>query len=329
MKKLLSSVLVLVSFNAFADAPLSGPGPAVMGLRKAFATAYQSCESLRLKPMNYDTPKVEGIKTEGFYPNSWTGHYVKITDPAAVASTHYYIRESKPAPGCLNVQENQMIYDYGGKPNTKEGILNYWVNSNGGSPGLGIDCSGFVFSSLAAGGLRLFEGKTLKAKEVHQYNAKMYKHPQESGFTCLAPKKLGVSNVLKAGDILASNYHVAMVESVGPDPFGIAKHLDDCSLITHHDFDFVIAHSSPDKNNIGINKYDARSYLSGFFKFFFRWGLVRYAREACEAQVAGKDVVPVVGYFGVSEPKTTPECMQKAIPLAGESCIQSCTEIYE
>lgn len=324
MRALLSTVFILSSLNALAEPP----PPAVVGLRKAFATAYQSCESLRLKPLDRSSPDVEGVKNNGRYPRSWTGHYVKITDVAAIAQTHYYIREFRPAPNCLNVQDYPMVYDFGGKPNTTDGTLNYWKNSSGGSPGLGIDCSGFVFTALAVGGLRLREGKTLMATEVNQYPAKMYVHPDRTGFSCLAPKKMGTSGTLNPGDILASNYHVAMVESVGPDPFGLKKHAD-CKDITFRDFDFVIAQSSPDKNNIGINKYEAHAYLSSFFRFFFRWGLERYAQAACKAQQNGTDIVPEVGYFGVSEHKMTPECRQPAIRLHRESCISSCPEIFE
>lgn len=324
MQKLLSIVLLLLSLNAFAQTT----SPAVIGLRKAFATAYQSCESLQLKPMTSDVPDVEGVENNGRYPNSVTGHYVKITDPQAVARTHYYIKESRPAPGCLDVKSYPMVYDYGGKPNTKDGDLNYWKTSNGGSPGLGIDCSGYVFTSLAAGGLRLKSGKALKVGEVHQYPARMYVHPDQSGFTCLEPKKMGISGTLKPGDILASDYHVAMVESVGPDPLGLKRH-PDCVSINYRDFDFVIAQSSPDQNNIGINKYEAREYLSSFSTFLFRWGLERYAREACEAQRKKANVVTAIKYFGISEHTMTESCLQDALPLRGESCIQACPEIFE
>ncbi|WP_413289862.1 hypothetical protein [Bdellovibrio sp. HCB337] len=324
MKTLLSIITVFFSLNAFSQ----NPSPAVMGLRKALATAYQSCESLQLKPMARSIADVEGVENNGRYPDSLTGHYVKITDPKAVARTHYYIREYRPTPGCVNVQNYPMVYDYGGKPSTKDGTLNYWITSNGGSPGLGIDCSGFVFTSLAVGGLRLKSGKALRAAEVHQYPARMYVHPDQSGFSCLAPKKVGTAGVLKPGDILASDYHVAMVESVGADPFGLKKH-SNCVSITYKDFDFVIAQSSPDQNNIGINKYEAREYLAEFSTFLFRWGLERYAKEACEAQRKKTDVVPYVKYFGISEHKMTAECQQPAIALRGESCIQECPEIFE
>lgn len=317
-------VTIFLCLNAVAEAP----PPAVVGLRKAFATAYQSCESLQIKPMNRSIADVEGVENNGRYPGSQTGHYIKITDPKAVARTHYYIREYRPTPGCVNVQNYPMVYDFGGKPNTKEGDLNYWKTSSGGSPGLGIDCSGFVFTSLAVGGLRLKSGKALRPLEVEQYPARMYVHPDQSGFSCLEPKKVGISGTLKPGDILASDYHVAMVESIGADPFGLKKH-PSCFNITYRDFDFVIAQSSPDQNNVGINKYEAREYLAEFSTVLFRWGLERYAKDACEAQRKRIDVVPYVKYFGISEHKMTPSCRQPALALRGQSCIQACPEIFE
>ncbi len=324
--KTFSILILLISNLAAARAP----HPAVVGARKALATAYQSCESLQLKPMDRDVADTEGVEVIGNYPGSFTGHYYAITDQAALARTHYYIKDFQQKAGCMDVKKYSMIYDFGGKPYTTSdpnGSLNYWKNNGDGSKGLGIDCSGYVFTSLAAAGLRLKAGKQLKAFEVENYPARSYMNPADEGFTCLAKPKMGKSGWLKPGDIISGKYHVAMIERVGNDPFGILQNKD-CN-ISYKDFDFVIAQSSPEQNTIGINKYDAKEYLSAFDKFLFRNGLEKYAQEACEAYYSGSDVVTSSSSFSVVRHKMTPECIQPAIKLEGESCIASCSEINE
>lgn len=304
--------------------------PAVVGARKAMATAYQSCQSLRLPAMTQDTLDVEGVEEIGNYPGSWTGHYYAITDQAALARTHYYIRDFQQAPGCVDVKKYSMIYDFGGKPHTTadaNSVLNYWKNNNDGSKGLGIDCSGYVFTSLAVSGLRLKAGKVMKASEVGNYPARSYMDPASSGFTCLAKPKMGKKGWIQAGDILSSKYHVGMVERVGADPFGILKNKN-CN-ISYRDFDFVIAQSSPEQNTIGINKYEAKEYLAPFDKFLFRNGLEAYAREACEAYYANQEVVTSSSSFSIVRHKLTPECVQPVIKLEAESCVATCSEFNE
>lgn len=312
-------------------APRASAPSVVFGARKAFATAYQSCQSLSLPPMTRSTPDTEGVEETGNYPGSWTGKFYAITDHEALNRTHYYIKNYKPAPGCMDVKKYSMIYDFGGKPWTTsdpESSLNFWKNNSDGSPGLGIDCSGYVFTSIAAAGLRLKANKRLKAAEVEDYPASMYINPPDNGFSCLKKPPMGKSGTLKAGDIIASKYHVALIERVGADPFAIKKY-SDCSQITYRDFDFVIAQSSPEHGVIGINRYSAKEYLDPFTKFIFRGGLEEYAREACKAYQDNGDTVVDSSSFGVSRHKLTPECLQNEIKLESQSCIESCTELYE
>jgi hypothetical protein len=332
IKKIITlAVVKSLLFSALALASSPQISPMILGARRAFATAYQSCESLSLPAMTNSTPDTEGVEETGSYPGSWTGKYYAITDQAALIRTHYYIKGYKPKAGCVDVTKYSMIYDFGGKPWTSSdpnSSLNYWKNNADGSPGLGIDCSGYVFTSIAAGGLRLVANKPMHAAEVEDYSASMYVDPTESGFTCLNKPPMGKSGTLKPGDILASKYHVALVESVGVDPFGITKY-SDCDQITYRDFDFIIAQSSPDKGTVGINKFEAKEYLEPFLKFIFRGGLEQYAREACKAYQSGGDSVVESGSFGISRHKLTPECSQNEIKLESQSCIDSCKELYE
>jgi len=281
--------------------------------------------------MKSSTPDAEGVEETGSYPGSWTGKFYAIKDHEALNRTHYYIKGFQPKKGCMDVKKYSMIYDFGGKPWTTTdpgSSLNYWKNNSDGSPGLGIDCSGYVFSSVAAGGLRLRVNKQLKAAEVEDYPASMYINPPDNGFSCLKKPPMGKSGTLKAGDIIASKYHVAIIERVGADPFGIMS-VGDCDQLTYRDFNFVIAQSSPDHGVIGINKYDAKEYLGSFTKFIFRGGLEEYARSACKAFQSRTDTVVDSSSFGVSRHKLTPECLQNEIKLESQSCIDGCTELYE
>lgn len=305
----------------------------VWGIRKAFATAYQSCQSLRLKPLDRRTDDLEGIVDAGAYPGSSVGRLHKITDKAALVRSHYYIKDFQNAPGCVNVKELPMVYDFGGKPYVAsadpKAVLNYWIdNKTTGSRGLGIDCSGYVFSSLAAGGLRLREGKVMKASESGSYPARMYLDPANNGFSCLKKVTMGKSGSLQAGDILASKTHVALVASVGVDPLALNKY-SDCNMITYRDFDFVISQSSPEHNQIGINMYEAREYLAPFLKLYFRNGLEKYAREACQAARSGRDKATSSTSFAVSRHKMTSACLQSEIKLEGQSCIDTCNELLQ
>lgn len=308
-----------------AKVPLS-----VLGVRKAMATAYQSCNSLRLPALTQAVSPSEGIKDIGTFPGG-LGRVREIVDQAALAKTHYYVKDYTPVMGCIDVKKQTMIYDFGGKPYTSSAVgasLNFWRNGGQGSSALGIDCSGFIFSSIASSGLRLAKGKTLKAHQVNDYPARMYIDASSNGFTCLEKAKMGKSLDLQAGDIVATQTHVVMIESVGRDPLAIHKYKD-CSQISYKDFSFVIAQSSPEQNAIGINKYDIVEYLAQKGSDPILPGFVAYAQAACRAYRAGVDVAAGDRTFGIVRHKQTPDCLQSEIALEGFSCVRDCEELYQ
>jgi hypothetical protein len=303
----------------------------ILGSRKAMATAYQSCESLDLEPMTRAVPPVQGVEVIGVSPDG-NGKIRKITNQAALARTHYYIKNFTANATCKDVRKYSLIYDYGGKPyasTSPTSPLNFWKNTSGGSPGLGIDCSGYVFSAVAAGGLRLRAGKPLKALEVQDYPARMYMNPGNNGFSCLAKAAFGKNLDLKAGDIVATDDHIVLVEKIGRDPLAIRKYAN-CENITYKDFDFTITQSSPEQNAIGINRYIASEYLaqkstnSSMFS-----GFRDYAIAACKAYQAGKDTFISSSKMSIVRHKMTADCLQNEIPLEGESCIDSCRELLD
>ncbi len=306
----------------------SGLPLAVFGERWAFATAYQSCNTLRLPAMTNQTPDVSGIEIVGTHKDK-VGKKRLIGNLAQVQKSHYYIKDVQNYPqGCFNVRQNPLIYDYGGKPYTTtaaDSPINLFKNGGDGTSVLGIDCSGFVFTSFAVAGLKMQEGRALKASDAEAWSSYTYVEPQKNGLTCLDKITVTPTANLKAGDVVAIAGHVFMIDRVGSDPFGISKtkSVSDCSKMNANRFDFVIAQSSNSKNGLGINHYQASDYLAAK-DGVIRQGLEKYASYACQAYYNKRNYLPNLGTLSVVRHKGTKACMATRVKLTNESCIQSC-----
>ena len=301
--------------------------PVAFGARRALATAYQSCSSIDKKPLNTNTENVKGITITGMHSDG-VGSKRVISDLDALMATNYYYQGVNQGSSCKDIRKFPLIYDYGGKPNTDSGTLNFFVNSGDGTSVLGIDCSGYVFSAIATSGLRLAPGKTVKPSYVHILGSSAYLNPDSNGLQCFAKVKMGVSGTLKQGDIAAVNGHVFIVDSVGADPMGInnANQLSDCDNLSVDNFDFVIIQSSNSKEGIGINKFEARDYLPTSDKM--RVGFMKYARDACRARISGTNPQMTATNFQIIRHKMTAECKSSTrISMAGESCVSQCAAL--
>lgn len=307
-----------------------GENLATFGGRWAFSTAYQSCQSLQLPAMDARTPDVQGIAIVGTHPDG-VGRKRSIASLSKVQSSHYYIKDmSSYGQSCFNVRQNPLIYDYGGKPyatTAADSPIDMFKNNGNGTSVLGIDCSGYVFSSYATAGLRLKAGRALKASDSWAWGSSSYVEPQNNGLTCLNKISVNSSSTMKAGDIVAVYGHVLLIDKVGADPFGIknAKSAADCSKLSSDKFDFTVAQSSPSKEGIGLNYFDAKIYLSTSSKM--KAGLEKYAYYTCLAKFDGKSYTPNVGTLSVVRHKGTAECMAPRVKMARESCIASCSSI--
>lgn len=303
----------------------------VYGARRILATAYQSCDVLALPPMTANTPNVAGV-TRDAQPNSSNGgilrHYGSLAD---IDSTHYYIHNQNLAKAsCQEVRNHPPIYDFGGKPYTSSSLpttLNMLRGDGGsGSEVFGTDCSGFVFSALAAAGLRMIDPdpkKPLKASLVLGTPAAAFKEPQNNHLTCLAKIDVTKDKSIASGDVVATTGHIIMLESVGADPFALnkIKSAADCGSVSYKNFDFVIAQSSPSKVAIGINRYRAKDYLAE--SGTMRIGLERYAAAACRAKF-GQATALSSPDLSVVRHKRTPECLIPEFELTGGECVDSC-----
>lgn len=308
-------------------------GPEVYGARRALASAYQSCDVLSLPAMTSATPSVSGI-TVLAEPHPSGGKKRVYGNLANINATHYYIKNNRLAKNtCFEVRNSPMIYDFGGKPATSssnEKVLDFFRSAGTGTAVLGIDCSAYVFSSLAVAGLKMDPDpkKVLKADLVHGIGSRAFKEPQSNGLRCLDKIKVTKEASVKAGDIVAINGHVVMIDHVGADPFGLAKikSLSDCTAadLPIADFDFVIAQSSPSKSGIGINRYQARDYLKE--SSTIKTGLTNYAVAACKAKFGVSASVDTTN-LSVVRHKKTPECKADALTINKMDCVDSCKAI--
>lgn len=306
----------------------------IYGSHLAMATAYQTCQALTEPIMTASTPDIEdaGIVITGTHSDG-VGKKRVIGNTTAFFRSHpYYKNVTNYASSCLNGRSYPMIYDYGGKPyatTSTTSTLDFFKNAGSGTAVLGMDCSGFIYTALATAGLRVSDGKAMKASGVSGVSSTMYVEPAKNGLTCLDKITVTPKADIKSGDIVAIAGHVIMIDRVGADPFGLngAKTTDACSKLEAKNFDFSVIQSSPSKNAVGINRYEARNYLYENTKM--KDTLTKYAYYACLARVNNKNYTPSLGTGSVVRHKLTPSCMGTRIKLAQESCVMSCPQLVK
>lgn len=306
-----------------AGVPLS-----VWGARKAMATAYQSCESLSLPSMGATTDSVQGISIVGRHSDG-IGYIHQISNLSLVQKTHYYVKNYSTSSRCLDVRSKPLIYDYGGKPfyPADDELLNFFVDAGSGGKSLGVDCSGYLYTALAAGGLKIDPSKAIKARYVSSIPARMYMEPSQNGMNCFAKPSFKTTQSLQKGDVIAISGHIVMVEKLGADPLGIQRALSNnrCDDITSDQFDFVAIHSAPIKGDIGINKSEAKDFIK--FSVTMRSGLEKLARNICNAVRSGTTALQTAKDISVVRHLGTNNCIENPLPLYAESCISACSEL--
>lgn len=292
------------------------------GLNKVFATAYQSCRVLDLPEMDRATTYVKGITKSGSHEDGIGGKRY-ITDLKSVQNTHYYIRGIASESNCKDVKNNPLIYDYGGSPQVTSTSINFFANAGSGTEVLGVDCSAFISSGIAASGLRYKPGLENKTIYIRQ-NSKKFIDASTSGFSCFENVTVSKNSSIKPGDIVGVAGHVVAVDKVGDDPFGLRllKSTSDCETINYKNFDVVISQSSPSKNGIGINKYSAKDYLEESGKM--RTAFVSMGKQACLAYFNNKSIKPKSADWGFLRHKGTAECLAPQVHIEGESCTKKC-----
>lgn len=305
-----------------------GLDPVLVGALRVMTTSYQNCATLELPPVSASTPNVKGITVTGNH-SSGRGLKREVSSLSSLNQTHYYVKEGIERPSsCFDVTKKPLIYDFGGKPyasTADNAPLDFHKNAGSGTSVLGYDCSGYVFSSLAASGLRLAPGKKLKASLVYGVNARMMMNPSSNGLGCLANYQPSKTNGIKSGDILASTGHVVILEVSSPDPLGLnrAKSASDCttSKLTHRGFNFEVLQSAPVKNGMGLDRMRAADYLEESSSM--RTAMVKYAVSLCKAKF-GQSVGSLPSEARIVRHKQTSECKDRQVELARESCVSAC-----
>jgi hypothetical protein len=298
----------------------------IYGALKAMSVAYQSCDVGLLPALTTQTADAVGITDYGLGPDG-IGHRRLITNITDLFKTHPYLQSyRKPSASCLDVTKNLPIYDYGGRPVTTNGTFDLFKNAGSGTAALGTDCSGYVFMSIAASGLRVKKATALKAVTINGINSTLFTNPQKNGLTCFDYTTFKNNDTLRAGDIIAKAGHIVMVESVGSDPFGLKdiKQASDCTLgnMAVSRFDFTVLQDSPDKGGIGIQASRAADYLPS--EQVMPQGLLEAAVTACKAKfgtigTAKNDKIAIVRHDDSSA------CMNASeIKMEQESCVASC-----
>ena len=301
----------------------------IAGQNNVFSTAYQSCQALQIPEVNASTPDVVGIRRIGTHPDG-IGGLREVNDIGSVQSTHPYIRVAAGnQAGCFNVRSNPLIYDYGGEPSIANNTINFFKNVGTGSKtALGVDCSAYVSSAIAAAGFRYKPGVPNKAVYVRQ-SSEQFISAKNSGFTCFDNITATKTSSIKPGDIAGVRGHVVMVDKVGADPFGIKKlsNVSQCATIDITNFDFTISQSSPIRNGIGIDKMIAKDYLAEQTSTAkMRVMFTSMAKSACLAYFQNTAQKPVSSEWGIIRHNGKPECLAPRIQLANQSCVSQCQQ---
>ncbi len=237
------------------------------------ATVYQDCSVLMKDVLLCPQDILAGINTD----RSKKDVKRVRTDIAKLIASHPYLssrckKNDKPSfPVC----ENPPIFNYGGKPTCGAGEcisiaknpvrelnplrLKYGTNFDG--PGL--DCSGFLTSSLLAAGLRIYPSGHAEMDRFI-YNSEGFSKLSNDPKSCFgaAQDQYDGSLSISRGDVFAMPSHVFIVESAGPDPFGV-KNWKNCSgdEYTAKNLDFRIIQSMPHNGGIGVSRLEAKHFI--------------------------------------------------------------------
>ena len=299
------------------------------GARVTFATGYQSCDSLKTPPITHNMPDLRGIVITGIAHDG--GDIRKITDLKAFINSNPYYHNFKLGPNCTDVRKQPLIYNFGGRPSNIplqdhqfQLDLFHMEPGYGDSREAGIDCSGFIATAMAVGGVRLRTHQDIQTEDIYRVNSYQFMSANFNGYDCLEKATMGVSGSLKAGDILAMSGHIVLIDSVGQDPFGIlhTRSPGACDEISSANFDFVVMQSSSTKDGLGLNKFKGNELMLDIESF--KVGLESFARQACHAKLKGIDIQPYNPHIQLLRVRDDPDCEQYEVPLVGQSCVQAC-----
>ncbi len=295
------------------------------GAKKVMSVIYQSCEAVKLAPLDDQAAYMEGVSVIGDHSDG-VGKVRKIASLPLVQKTHPYLRIQNNESGCFPVNDKPVIYDYGGKPSYRSAAgfeIDLFKNAGSGGRELGLDCSALVVASLGIQGLRLKPNEDMTARNTAAFGtATLIKSPDY--FPCLDYVTIGKNEApLLPGDIVTVQGHTLIIDETGQDPMGLSSVTNEkaCSQISVDQMDFKVLHSSPGWGSVGIARMEGRDYLKTSTKM--RAGILKYARNHCVLNFQNKILKPKYTDVSITRHGKTTECLGKSLTLNHQSCVRS------
>jgi hypothetical protein len=346
--------------SGLSSASRSDNGPLALGARRIMVATYQNCSVLTDAPYDPSLHPISGLVTREATFDGSVRNYRAISSSSDVVESHYYL-QNPPAPippGCLDPRSPPPVYSYGAKPSISGGTINMTADlsrgscdryngySCSGSPARGIDCSGFVHAALAAAGMRLFQGRPLDP--ANQGTGSILEAGiSRTGCFSSVPSNMTDRGGLRSGDLfVVRGNHVVIIDSAGPDPFGIGRirDVDGCEDLTPESFDFRILQSSGSGNGIGVNRMEAKTYFGAMYEeamashtateesprpsgesFGFLGPLLEHARAACRVAKAPGVAIEVTPRTGrILRHRGGAACSQPPADPGSSDCTDSC-----
>ncbi len=288
----------------------------------------------------------------------------------AYTNKHFYLSKLKnrfqkqeyPKANCENILETPTIYAYGASCKVENGELKIHRDLSKrdrsaatgvrikSAPVVGLDCAEFIGASFAAAGLKLYPNQkpdspgtsTQELYGLKVNNAKPKKNPN----TCFHTLDF-IPETIKPGDVVSCKAkHTFMIHSVGDDPFGIEKTLNEgrsCREITAKDFDFTYIHSGDMGSSLGVSIVQASFHGTKGNSTTMITSFVNTARKICDAiktKKSGKKTKMKLENITISSSNAThpmvvlrhlgnakPECSipkNERLKIEGEKCVQYC-----
>lgn len=328
------------------------------GAEKTMAVMYQSCVGFYFnEELMENTYKDKDIPIEGefqvikgvkFYKDSEKDGTFKreIEDLKQVVDSHPYIKlPSMYGANCKKINETPVLFSYQGVANydPKNNVLDLFTPQNPpGTPTYyGISCSQFVKASMVTAGLKVYPNSN-----NYPISTRTMLGLGLGKNDCFRTADFKGRRTIKAGDVIVTNVqkaepkdsieHSMIVETAGPDPFGLdksgARSLSDCrkEKLSYKNFNFTILHSGSYKNAMGIARYKVQDFLAANDNEI-RTYLQEMAVKACKAEFSNGAQMADDGNAGgrhfaiIRHDADKSGCQtDRFAKLKGEDCVKHC-----
>ncbi len=335
----------VTSFRELADRFAQLGNNLAEGARKVMGVMYQNCEAPHSEPLNpfKSESSVKGVTIgERINDKEPPAYATVITNAATMGSTHpYRTRSPSSQPEVCKTKNasNMPLYSFAGRPRfeNNEVVMNQKGKIVGGKNNPGLDCSGFWLAAMAGAGLspsttgykheQLLNHSSFDARTISQLG--------DAAYSCFSNVQFGSDTgaYLRSGDTIAASNeaHVMIVETVGPDPFGLKNKNkpEQCGDIWLDKFDFTVLQSSPMFGRTGVSRVEAKHLFAKSPALGQKMLNIAYnaclSKTGAQANTQARDG----GMAIIRHKGETPECTLKdkdQVKFAGEACYEQCKE---